>query len=488
MPGTFALARASIVYYASHALLLAAGLISLPITTRLLSKAEYGVLSLAFASIAVLTLVAGMGLGSAAMRLYHEAAARGPLALRELCEGLVTAVTLAAAVIAAATMIVVWSGLRADSPAYAACLHAGSLLVVVRATSGVVVQIHRAQERVLVYAATQLAIRYGTLIVAVSALWLGARTALTVILASIAVEAAVLGIRLLDLRRAGFLCRPRLPPMLGEALRYGLPLTVAGSARFLLDYGDRFVIEQFLGLEAVAAYTVPCDFLGKLVDFVSLPMQLAAVPVLFRLWSESGPAEAARAASSVLSYTSAFLIPVATLYLLFDEPLVVALASAKYRGAGDLTLYILPGIVLGGINFVTIVGMTIGKQTVRIALCVLGAALLNLVLNVALVPHWGLAGAGIATTVAYAALVGACVLGSLRVLALRLRLRPVANAVIANAAVVALVAFGGGLSPGGTLPLLATVAAMAAGALTIQALLDVELRAMLRRWQSRARA
>jgi len=487
-PRTFAVARASIVYYASHALLLAAGLISLPLTTRLLSKAEYGVLSLAFASIAVLTLVAGLGLGSAAMRLYHEAAARGPGPLRELCEGLVTGVAVAAAIVAAATMVVVWAGLRADSPSYAACLAAGSLLVVVRAISGVVYQIHRAQERALTYAAAQLAIRYGTLVVAVSALWLGSRTALTVIVASIAVEAVVLGTRIRDLHRCGLLARPRLPPVLCEALRYGLPLAAAGSSRFLLDYGDRFVIEQVLGLEAVAAYTVPSDFLGKLVDFVSVPMQLAAVPVLFRLWSEAGHVEATRAASSVLSYTVAFLVPVGCLYPLFDEALVVALASAKYSGAGELTPYILPGILLGGINFVTIVGMTIGKHTVRVALCVLGAAILNFVLNLALVSRWGLAGAGIATTIAYAALVGANLIGSHRVIALRLRLRPIANAAIATAVTVAATALAGGLNPAAPFPLLATVAAMALSALAIQALLDIELRALLRRWQSRAGA
>lgn len=486
--GASAVARASVVYYAAHALLVVAGLISLPITTRLLSKAEYGVLSLAFAGIAVLTLVAGLGLGSAATRFYHDAAARGVGPLRELCEGLITGAALAGAFVAVPTFVAGWTGLGGDAPSQAACLAAGSLLVVVRAVSGVVFQIQRAEERALAYAAAQLVIRYGTLFVAVPALFFGARTAVTVIVASIAVEAVVLAVRLHDLRRRGLLERPRLPPVLGAALRYGLPLAAAGSSRFLLDYGDRFVIERLLGLEAVAAYTVPCDLLGKLVDFVSLPMQLAAVPVLYRLWSEASRSEAGQAASSVLSHTLALLVPVGGLYLLFDEELVVALASARYRGAGELTPYILPGSLLAGINFVTVVGMTIGRQTVRVALCVLGAAVLNFALNLVLVPLWGLAGAGIATTSAYAALVGANLLGSRQVIDLRLRLRPVVNAAFATAVTVAVAAQADLLAPATPAGLLLTVATMAAGALALHALLDVELRAMLRRWQGRAGA
>src|SRR5205814_7527980 len=75
-------------YFTSNLLLLVAGLVSMPIMTRLLSKEDYGLLSLIFATVAVLAVVGGLGFGEAAVRLYAEHKADGPVALRHLCDSL----------------------------------------------------------------------------------------------------------------------------------------------------------------------------------------------------------------------------------------------------------------------------------------------------------------------------------------------------------------------------------------------------------------
>lgn len=480
-----AVARASGIYYAAHALLLLAGLISLPITTRLLSKAEYGLLSLVFATIAALTLVAGLGLGSAATRFYHDAAGKGARHLRHLCEGLLTGTAAAAGLIALGLIALTFREVNAATRPYAECLRVGAVLILVRALSSVALQINRAQERAAVHALSQIFVRYGTLVVALGALYLGPRLAWTVLVASVLVEVAALTMLLFDLKRRGLIARPRLPPSLREGLRYGLPLVMAGSARFLLDYGDRFVIERTLGLEAVASYTVPSDLLTRLAECIAMPMQLAAVPVLYRIWAEADPATASHAASQVLSYTAALLIPVAILYSLFDEALVVTVASEKYRGGGALTPYILPGVVLSCLNFVTIVGLSIRKRTLRIAAAVIGAAVLNVGLNLLLIPSWGLPGAGIATSVAYVVLVLANLVGSRPALELRLQVAPLACAALATTITVVAVALVGGLEPQSTPALLATVTAMAISALSLQIAFDGELRSTLHQWRAK---
>jgi O-antigen/teichoic acid export membrane protein len=396
---------ASGAYYVAYFLVIVAGIISMPIMTRLLTKAEYGLLGLIYSTASVCALIGALGFGEAVVRLYGEHLARGPAALRRLCSTLVAGAPLAAAPWAAVLMAMPSWSAPATSP-YLDCLPLAGALVVIRAASGVLYQIYRAQERAVAHASTQVAVRYGTLVLAPLCLIAFPRSAFTVVAATIAVEATALVVRVVDLWRRRVIELPRFDPsILRSAIGYGLPLALAGSARFLLDYADRFLIGRMLGLEAVAIYAVPYDIAAKLGETLSTPIQLAAVPIIFRLWMAEGRGAASRFASDVLTYMIAMSLPLVVLYLVFSNEIILVLASAKYRGAGELTPYILPGVLLGSVNFLIVVGLTIQKRTIVLATGVLGAAFLNILLNLVLIPHWQLVGAAAATTISYAVLV-----------------------------------------------------------------------------------
>jgi O-antigen/teichoic acid export membrane protein len=351
----------------------------------------------------------------------------------------------------------------------------------VRAVSTVVFEIQRAQERALAYALSQLGIRYGTTIVAVAAMLVWARTAVAVIAAGLLVEVAVLGWRLAELRRHGLIARPRLSPVVRAALSYGLPLALAGSARYVLDYGDRLLIERMLGLEAVAIYSVPYDLAHRLGDALMLPVQLAAVPLLFRLWVEKGPEAASRMASQVLTYVIALSAPVVVLYLLYNQAVIVLLASTTYTASAALTPYLLPGILLERLSFVVVVGLTVQKRTVPLALILCAVALLNLILNLLLIPVWHLTGAAIATTTAYAAMFTAQYWMSRASIRLRVDGMVVAKAAAATAAAVALLSVTDRIRASDVTEVASSVVAGGAVAFAVFAVLDARLRRALPR-------
>lgn len=433
---------ASGAYYAAHAFVVVAGLISMPIMTRLLSKAEYGLLGLVYATASIFALVGGMGFGEAAVRLYGEQRQRGPAALRNLCSTLVGGAFAAGSLVGLALAAVAgWLGGAGSSP-YVDCLPLVAVLVVIRAVSGVIYQIFRAQERAGAHALTQVCVRYGTTVVAIAGLLLFRRNAATVMVAALLVESVAVAVRLADLWRRGLISMPeRAGGLLRTAVAYGLPLAVAGSARFLLDYADRFLIERLLGLDAVATYGVAYDIAAKLGETFSTPIQLAAVPILFRLWVAEGQEATSRFASDVLTYAIAIAIPIATLYLIYCETIIVLLASDKYRNAAELTPYLLPGVLLSSLNFVVTAGLTVQKRTTVLALTVCGAALLNVALNLVLMPRWQLVGAAIATTTAYAVLVVASHFLAGAVVQLRLGYGVLLKAAIATALSVLLLQF-----------------------------------------------
>lgn len=422
-------------YYAAHALIIIAGLISMPIMTRLLSKSEYGLLGLVYLTAAVFALIGGLGFGEAAVRLYGEHRDHGSNArLRDLCGTLIAGAFGASTVVAIglAAAPFVFSG--AGNESYMHCLPLAAALVVIRATSAVIFQIYRAEERAGTHALTQIGLRYGTLVVALLFLVLFPRTAFTVILATLTVELAALVVRLNQLRRRQMIGIPRqVRPIFGVAIAYGLPLALAGSARFLLDYADRFLIERMLGLDAVATYGVPYDIAAKLGETLATPIQLAAVPIIFRLWTTEGRVATSRFASDVFSYMIAMALPLTVLYLMYSEEVIVVLASEKYRGAGELTPYLLPGVLLGNVNFLIVAGLTVHKRTTVLAMSVCGAALLNVILNLVLIPYWQLIGAAVATTVSYVTLTIVTFRLAADSIALRLDYRVLIKAVAATA-------------------------------------------------------
>jgi len=288
-------ATASGVYFGAHALMIGASLISMPILTRLLSKAEYGLVSLLFSTVTVIAVVGGMGFGEATVRFYGERRREGPAALRAVCDAMVGGALVVGLLAAAATALVATWVTDQLPPSYAHCLGLGSALVLIRIVSGVLYQVYRAQERAKAYAAILVVSRYATMMGAVALLLLYERTAFAVLAATVVVEVVAVVVRFIDLSARGAVSRPRLPrSILGGAIRYGAPLAIAGAAQLFLSYGDRVVIERILGLDAVATYSVSYDLADRLGDALLFPAQLAVVPIVFRLWTEQGSEATAR--------------------------------------------------------------------------------------------------------------------------------------------------------------------------------------------------
>jgi O-antigen/teichoic acid export membrane protein len=418
-------------YFLSQMLVMLGGFISLPILTRLLSKEEYGVLSLVFATASILMLVGLFGFPQATVRFYAEQRQGGGGRLREFCSDMVAGVFGSSIVVAlVAVLVVAWAGGGGD---YARCMRLAAIVVIIRAAGAVVLQMYRAEDRVLGYMAAQVVARYATLGLVVLFLLVWRGTAYEVLLATVIGEGLVLAVCLVDLAARGVLGRPQLSwPRLALAARYGVPLSVGGSASFVLDYGDRFLIQRFLGFDAVASYAVPYDLAQNLAAGLFGPIRLAVIPVIFGLWASGGQEATVRFASQVFTYMVALAIPVAVLFALLSHDLVLLLASAKYAGSASLIPYLLPGVVLGEMNFLVASGLTIQKSTVTLSLIVLLGGLVNVVLNALLLPLLGLAGAAVATTICYVLVMAMTFSKGRHTLPLRLHYAVIGKALLAT--------------------------------------------------------
>jgi len=426
------------VYFACDVSLMLAGIVSMPFMTRLLSRDEYGLVNMVFASIAICGVFGQLGFSQATTRFYAERDKQGPGSLHEFCGNMLGG-TLISSVVVALLAVLGATSIARGQWSYAKCLQLGSLIIVTRAVANVVYQIYRAQERVLAYAVGQIIARYGTLALTIMLLLLYRSSAYEVILATVIGEAVVVIGCITELAGRDVIRRPKFSwPTLKTATAYGMPLALAGSASFILDYGDRFLIERFMGLDAVAMYAVPYDLADKLTAGPFSSVRLAAIPIIFRLWAYQGEEATSQFASRIFSYLIAIALPLGTLVVIMQREIVVFLASAKYSDSASLIPYLLPGVLMGQLNFIIALGLTIQKKTMVLAFITLLSGLTNIGLNLVLLPKWGLMGAAVATTVAYTVLLVSTYVKSRRALPLHIDYPVVGKAVLATGLMAAL--------------------------------------------------
>ena len=397
-------------YALSNALVTLASLISFPILTRLLSTEDYGLMSTVTATLGLVVALGKLGMQKATVRFYHEQRRLDP----QHGADTLAATQLIGMAVMGALATALWAGLVALLPAawlnsdqLKALLLLTVLLVWLRIVESALHNLLYAQERSGVLAVYAIIKRYLSLVLVVATLWWLLADARHFFLATLLAEALVLAGLLWVVLRA----RPLQPgrfstPLLRAMLAFGLPMVGVELAWSLLAVGDRYVIQILLGSAEVGIYSASynlCEY-AKLATVVAVGS--AVGPMYMRIWEEQGR----EATEAFLTRYSrgyvAFAMLVATVVSVNAEPLVTLLASEKYVAGTVIVPWVMFGLALESYVGVAAAGLFLKKRSRTLFALVGAAALLNLGLNLVLVPDMGLVGAALATLIAFAALLG----------------------------------------------------------------------------------
>lgn len=185
-------------------------------------------------------------------------------------------------------------------------------------------------------------------------------------------------------------------------LAFGLPLIASGLAARFLSIGDRFLVVYFLGAEANAVYELAAR-LGSIVNlFLVQSFQLAFT--VLGLKALGGGAEPALHRRAFRHFCALAGLAVLGLTLFADDAARLVSSDPAYADVEGLVLLIAGGFGFYGLYFIVVNVLYAAGRTGAVALSVGAAAALNAALNVVLIPLLGLAGAALATLLAYGAL------------------------------------------------------------------------------------
>jgi O-antigen/teichoic acid export membrane protein len=411
------------------------GLVSFPVFTRVFSVAEYGLISLTLATVSIANAVSKLGMQHSVLRFYSEyAQSSDPNSGRRYCSTLFWATAgIAAGLTVAFILGVACAPAAWISPGLRKLLLLAAVLIFIRATNSTVMNLWRAEGRSKTFNMVEVATRAGTVAVICTLLFTWERDPRVFFTGMIVVEALVMLFVTVSLRRRNLLAFGEFESKCFKlAFAFGIPWVVSELAGLVLDTGDRYFVQYYLGSKALGRYSAAYNFSGYLQQAVTVPLSLAIFPIYMKIWVTKGKEETQSFLSRSLDHFVMVAIGLVACVVVAGRDAFVFLSSRKFEEGYPLLPILVAGLLVYGSCTFLYAGLNIHKRTSFIARMIIYSCGLNMALNVWLIPRIGLQGAAISTLVSYAFLAVLLARESLALLPLRLDALACARYVVAG--------------------------------------------------------
>ena len=390
------LVGASAVYGLGGVLVRGLAFLLLPLYTRYLTPAEYGIVALTATCTVVLGLLFPLGLRGAVSRTWY---ADGTDAERRERAGTLWIAMVASAAVMAVLLDRLGAGvarsLLPDIPfdPYLRFAIWTAFLSVLGLTPLVLLQ---AQERPSAYVALTLWTAVTTTAVTVWLVVTGGGARGYVLGALIGAGLAAVPYLVITLREVRPVVRAGV---LGPALAFSLPLVPHALASWALEMSDRAILTRLVPLRDVGVYALGYQ-LGAGMGLLTTAFNAAWVPFLFGTLKDEGVQAHAKLAR-VVSYYAFALCFVALGWALLVEHAIPLVAGPAFRSAHLVTPWVVGGYVFGGLYLIPTNLLFWQRKTRVVPLVTLAAGAANIGLNLWLVPRYGAIAAAWSTLAAY---------------------------------------------------------------------------------------
>jgi O-antigen/teichoic acid export membrane protein len=377
------------------------GFIMIPIYTRYLLPADYGLVELLDLTLNVVEMLVGFRIGAAIIRYYHhfdDPTDRGEVFTTALIfAAIVSFLSLAALEVFSHPI----SKLVAGSGQHAKYFQIIFVCLAIQTIYLVSETYLLAQKKSILYSSLST----GNLIVALSLnilLLVVFKMGVWAIVLSMLITKSLNGIVAVAITLKGV----RLAfswQKLKMMIKYSMPLIPAAFSLFLMHFSDRFFVQRYCDLNELGVYSLGYKFGMVLSVLVSAP--------IFRIWNTqrfeiAKQANAKMVFKRMFTYYSTIIVFAGLGLTVFIDDAIRLLASSPYHGASAVVpLIVLSYILYGMANFFGL-GIMITYKTKYIAYIQMTVAGLNILFNVLFISRLGIIGAAFSTFLTFLCLAG----------------------------------------------------------------------------------
>ncbi|MBN1639478.1 MAG: oligosaccharide flippase family protein [Ignavibacteriales bacterium] len=183
------------------------------------------------------------------------------------------------------------------------------------------------------------------------------------------------------------------------SISFGFPLIFTSLAGMLLNLGDRYILKYFVDYKEVGLYNLGYKLAGILNVFFIQSFTLGFLPLAYKYFQQK---DDKRYYSKMLTYFMFVLCWAGLGLSLFSAEAIKILAlNPEYWPAYTVVPIITLAYVFSGGKSITSIGLYLTHKTQVIAYSTIIVTLLNIGLNLLLIPKYGMMGAATATLIAF---------------------------------------------------------------------------------------
>lgn len=190
-------------------------------------------------------------------------------------------------------------------------------------------------------------------------------------------------------------------PFMRETLILAMPLIPHYLTTYLLDVSDRFILARYRTIEEVGTYSLAYN-LGRAMYIVSLSVHQAWSPTFYAIarHGEAGKERLGRATSML----AIFLIWVASAGTLGVQVFISQFLDRRYLSAAQIAPWVIGSFLFQALYALSMLSAMQAKRSILLLASSFAALVVNVVLNFALVPRFGMLGAAYANLASFMAI------------------------------------------------------------------------------------
>ena len=185
-----------------------------------------------------------------------------------------------------------------------------------------------------------------------------------------------------------------------DILALGLPIVLHTTASAVMVSIDRLILQKYVNLSDVGLYTVGYKF-GIILSIVVVSVNKAWMPNYYELMNQPGPVKSREIKRSFCIWMTV-IGSICILGSAWTENMIMLLTTEAYYSASVVVPMILLGYLFQGIYIFMSGPLFYFKKVLLIPILTGTAALINVGLNILLIPQIGIMGAALATTLSFA--------------------------------------------------------------------------------------